>query len=92
MSEKNVQRLPAEELFSALGTEAVVFAEEVCAAGCLGERALAAASLAGRPLRARLLNLGGGVVGQGSAAELRAARGIDAAAIVKAVKELIYER
>ena len=84
--------LPAEELFSALGTEAVVFAEEVCAAGCLGERALAAAALAGRPLRARLLNLGGGVVGQGSAAELRAARGIDAAAIVKAVKELIYER
>ena len=65
--------LPAEELFSALGTEAVVFAEEVCAAGCLGERALAAAALAGRPLRARLLNLGGGVVGQGSAA--RAARG-----------------
>lgn len=80
--------LPEEELFAALGTDRVVAAEEVCAAGCVGGRVLAASALRGTPLRAKLLNLGGGIVGQGTTAELRARCGIDAAAIAAAVKEL----
>ncbi len=83
--------LPEAELLQALGTERVVFAEEACAAGCVGVRALAAAALSGRLLRARLLNLGSGIVGQGTTAELRARCGIDAAAIASAVKELVHE-
>ena len=82
--------LPEDELFGALAdAENVVVAEEVCAAGCAGERLLAAAALRGRALRAVLLNLGGGIVGQGTTAELRRERGIDAAAIASAVKELV---
>ena len=80
--------LPADELFEALGSENIVAAEEVCAALCVGERLLAAASLRGVRLRARLLNLGSGIAGQGTTAELRARCGIDAAAIVRAVREL----
>ena len=83
--------LPWRELLDALGSDKAVAAEEVCAAGCLGGALLAAAELEGIPLRARLLNLGGGIVGQGTAAELRARCGIDAEAIVKAVKELLNE-
>ena len=82
--------LPYEELEQALGgADAVVAAEEVCAAGCVGERILARSAQEGKLLRAMLLNLGSGIVGQGTAAELRAACGIDHAAIVSAVKGLV---
>ena len=44
-------------------------------------------------LKAKLLNLGGGIVGQGTTQELRHERGIDAEAIVSAVKGVIaHER
>ena len=53
-----------------------------------GSAVTLAASLRGVRLRARLLNLGSGIAGQGTTAELRARCGIDAAAIVRAVREL----
>ncbi len=83
-----VSPLPAGELFAALGAGRVVVAEEACAAGGVGERLGAAAAARGLGLRVKPLNLGCGIVGQGTAAELRAGCGIDAAAIAKAVKEL----
>ena len=81
--------LPADEVFAALGTDRVVFAEEVCAAGSAGSRLLAEDAERGVALRARTLDLGAGIVGQGTTAELRARCGIDAAAIAAAVKELL---
>lgn len=81
--------LPVEDILSALGTDRAVVAEEVCEAGCVGGRLAAGAALSGTLLKARLLNLGSGIVGQGTTAELRAACGIDAAAIASAVKELV---
>ena len=83
--------LPAEEILGSLGSERVVFAEEVCAAGSLGERTLAYAAERGAALRARRLDLGSGIAGQGTTAELRARCGIDAAAIARSVKELICD-
>ena len=81
--------LPADEIAQSLRTDKVVVAEEVCAAGCVGGRLVSEAALAGRVLKARLLNLGSGIVGQGTTAELRGACGIDAPAIASAVKELV---
>ena len=81
--------LPADEIAQSLGTDKVVVAEEVCAAGCVGGRLVSEAALAGRVLKARLLNLGSGIVGQGTTAKLRGACGIDAPAIASAVKELV---
>lgn len=83
--------LPADELFSALATDKVVFAEEVCSANCVGEQLMAEAALRSAALRARLLNLGSGIVGQGTTPELRSRCGIDSAAIAAAVKELCNE-
>ena len=85
--------LPCDEVFAQLETDTLVVAEEVCAAGCVGEKLLAQAAQRGMALRARLLNLGGGIVGQGTTQELRHKRGIDAEAIVSAVKGVIaHER
>ncbi len=85
--------LPCDEVFAQLETDVLVVAEEVCAAGCVGEKLLAQAAQRGMALRARLLNLGGGIVGQGTTQELRHKRGIDAEAIVSAVKGVIaHER
>ena len=82
--------LPEAELLTALnGAGHVVVAEEACAAGCVGQRLLAMAALRGRAVNARLLNLGGGIVGQGTTAELRAGCGIDARAIASAVRGLV---
>ena len=85
--------LPCDEVFAQLETDALVVAEEVCAAGCVGEKLLAQAAQRGMALKAKLLNLGGGIVGQGTTQELRHERGIDAEAIVSAVKGVIaHER
>ena len=85
--------LPCDEVFAQLETDTLVVAEEVCAAGCVGEKLLAQAAQRGMALRARLLNLGDGIVGQGTTQELRHERGIDAEAIVSAVKGVIaHER
>lgn len=69
-------------------TGRLVVAEEVCRAGSAGTRLMAEA--VGRPpFAARILDLGEGVVQQGSTGELRAAAGIDAAAIAAAAMELM---
>ena len=72
---------------SAKRTGALVAAEEVCASGCIGGRILAAAG-PNAGFKARLLNLGRGIVGQGGTEKLRQLCGIDAAAIAQAAKEL----
>ena len=72
---------------SAKRTGALVVAEEACASGCIGGRILAEAG-PDAGFRARLLNLGEGIVGQGGTEKFRQLCGIDAAAIAKAAKEL----
>ena len=72
---------------SAKRTGALVVAEEVCSSGCIGGRILAEAG-PDAGFRARLLNLGEGIVGQGGTEKLRALCGIDAAGIAAAAKEL----
>ena len=74
-------------LESARRTGRLVVAEEVCSSGCIGGRILAEAG-PDAGFRARLLNLGEGIVGQGGTEKLRQLCGIDAAAIAKAAKEL----
>jgi 1-deoxy-D-xylulose-5-phosphate synthase len=63
----------------------VLVAEEAAAEGCVGEQI--AASL--RRLPVKLLNLGDGVVRQGTVAQQRRRRGIDAASIAAAAKEML---
>ena len=70
-------------------TGALLTAEEVCAAGSVGVRLAAALEKALIPARVKTLSLGAGVVSQGSVAELRAERGIDADGIVHAALELL---
>ena len=65
-------------------TGRLLVAEDVCAAGCVGERLLAEAGLQGVKLRqAKLINLGDGLVTHGSVPELMklCESGIAAAAI-----------
>jgi len=63
--------------------------EEVCAAGCVGSALLTRSAEEGiRLIGARLLNLGNGIVPQGKVCELMQDRGIDAAGIVRAAREL----
>ena len=73
-------------------TGRVLVAEEVCAAGCVGERLLAAAQEQGVALhRARLLNLGSGVVQHGAVEQLLTKYGLDAAGIARAALELLTD-
>ena len=66
-----------------------IAAEEVCAAGCLGQQLLAQAATQGIGLHgAKLLNLGEGIVPHGTRAELMRDFGIDAKSIAKAAREL----
>jgi len=65
-------------------TGRLLMAEEVCAAGCVGERILSACAEKGLSLQgAKLLNLGDGVIPHGTVAELRRDYGIDARAITR---------
>ena len=65
-------------------------AEDVCAAGCVGTRVLAACAQAGIHLRgARLLNAGDGIVLQGSVEEQERRLGLDAAGIARAAEALM---
>ncbi len=75
---------------SLIKTGRLIVCEDVCAAGCVGERILAAAAQTGICLEsARLLNLGGGIVPQGSVAELMSDCGVDDAAITAAALEMM---
>ena len=70
-------------------TGRLVAAEEVCAAGCLGEQLLAQAESEGICLcSSALLNLGEGIVPHGTRAELMRDHGIDAESIVRAAETL----
>ena len=70
-------------------THRLVFAEEVCQSGCVGSRLITEAGLKGvRIDQARLLNLGEGVISQGSVKELRHSMKIDGEAIAAAAGEL----
>ena len=70
-------------------TGKLLMAEEVCAAGCVGDRILHACAENGfAPGAVRLLNLGDGIVPHGSVSELRKDCGIDAASIAAAGTEL----
>jgi 1-deoxy-D-xylulose-5-phosphate synthase len=78
-----------EALESAIRTGRLLVAEEVCAPGCVGDRLLSAAAQAGVCLKAaKLINLGGGIVPQGTAGELMADCGIDAESIAAAALEM----
>lgn len=74
---------------SAEKTGRLIAAEEVCGAGCLGERILAQAANKGLGLKhARLLNLGEGIIPHGDRAALMRDMGIDAASIARTAREL----
>ena len=78
----------APVLASLQKTGRIVVAEEACAAGSAGAAILKEA--AGKfTFRSRLLDLGAGIVQQGTTAELRASAGIDAAGIERAAMELM---
>ena len=70
-------------------TGRLLAAEEVCAAGCIGRRILAACAEQRLPLQsAKLLNLGDGIIPHGTVSELRHDYGIDALAITRTAAEL----
>ena len=63
--------------------------EEVCAAGCIGGRILSVCSEKQVKLQSvKLLNLGDGIIPQGTVAELRHDYGIDADAVARTAAEL----
>lgn len=70
-------------------TRRLVVAEEVCAHGCVGERLLAAAS-GGGEFKHSLINLGSGIVRQGSQSELRHLYNLDGEGIAAAAEELYH--
>lgn len=71
-------------------TGRVLIAEEVCAAGGMGERVLSV--LAGMAAFSwRRVDLGGGFQPQGSVKELRALAGLDPLSLAKTAKELVNE-
>ena len=73
-------------------TGRLLIAEDVCAAGCVGDRVLAEAGLRGVKLRkAKLINLGDGLVTHGSVPELMKLCGLDADSLATAACELLNE-
>lgn len=73
-------------------TGRLLAAEEVCAAGCLGQCVLTQAAVAGVPLKgARLLNLGDGIVAHGSRDALLRDHGLSPEAIAESAGELCHE-
>lgn len=73
-------------------TGRLLIAEESCASGSIGERILSAAAEAGVPgFRARLLNLGDGIVPQGTVGQLLRLKGLDADSMAAAACELIND-
>lgn len=79
-----------ETLRSLEKTGRLLIAEDVCAAGCVGERLLAAAAARGLRLKAsRLINVGDGIVPQGSVLELLREYGLDGEGIARAARSLL---
>jgi len=82
--------LPETEILASLSkTRRFVIAEDVCEFGCVGNRVLALCAKYGIALKgAKLLNLGSGVVGQGTREQLLREHGLDAASIAVAAISL----
>ncbi len=73
-------------------TRRMLMAEEICAAGCVGELLLQQAAEQGITLKAaKLLNLGEGIVAHGTRTELLRDHGLDAASIADAAERLCAE-
>ena len=71
-------------------TGRLLVSEDVCSAGCVGDRVLAEAGLRSVKLRrAKLINLGEGLVTHGSVPELMKLCGLDAEGLTSAARELI---
>lgn len=88
-----IRPLDTQPVFASVRkTGALLVAEEICDAGCVGERLASALAQAGIDARIRLLNLGAGIVPQGSVEELRTLQGIDSFAIAQAARELSEDR
>ena len=68
-----------------------MIAEEVCEAGCVGSILSTLAAEAGIPVKAKLLNLGSGIVPHGGRAQLMLDYGIDAGSIAHAAECLCRE-
>lgn len=70
-------------------TGALLVAEECCESGCVGMEILSAAAAEHVPLKAvKLMNLGDGIVGHGSPAELKNMLGLDGEGIAAAALEM----
>lgn len=70
-------------------TGRLIVSEDVCSSGCVGGRIMSSVAENGLALRGhRLLNLGEGLVPQGTVAELLRDTGLDAQGIVEAAKEI----
>lgn len=73
-------------------TGCVIVAEEVCAAGCVGQSLVTQASESGICLKGlRLLNLGQGIVAHGGRGDLLRDHGLDPASIAAAAAGLCHE-
>lgn len=75
---------------SLMKTSSLLVAEEVCAAGCVGQRILALCAENEVELDSvKLANLGDGIIPQGTVAELLHDNGLDAAGLAESVKNMI---
>lgn len=76
----------------AAGCKAVLVAEDVCAAGCVGVRLLAAAAEKGISIgKTKLVNLGNGIVQHGSIEQLYKKLGLDAEGLAQAAEDLLRQ-
>ncbi len=82
---------PELVLESVRRTGVLLVAEDACAAGCVGERLLAAIEQAGICLRAaRLVNLGDGILEHGEPYDLRDKTGLDNGSLMRTVLEMLH--
>ena len=91
-----LNRLAIEEISpvedSVRKTGVFVLAEDACRAGGMGERLLAALAERGvSPRKARLLNLGDGILRNGAPDDLRKLCGLDGDGVAAAATELLHE-
>lgn len=80
-------------LSSAAKTGRLAVVEDVCQAGCIGERLLALCAGAGLALRgAKCRNLGDGILENGAPADLKKKIGLDGEGTARAVMEMLHEK
>lgn len=80
-------------LSSVAKTGRLAVVEDVCQAGCMGERLLALCAGAGIALRgAKCLNLGDGILENGAPGDLKKKIGLDGEGTARAVMEMLHEK